>query len=272
MPVTRKYAPGPPLSAFVHCFWYWEGAPQGHSKERLMPNGEPTIVFSLLDEPVCIYDADDVTRYISYSPAIISGPRTRSFVIDSVAEERVFGIQFRAGGTYPFFRSPTSDIQNASFDLTDLWSQANEFREQLLESSSIEGMFVVAERWLLAQSIKPLELHGAVDFARRQFCRIPHKVSVGLVMEEVGLSERRFIELFSGQVGLTPKAFCRVRRFQRILETIHCKSDVDWVDVALECGYYDQAHFIHDFREFSGLTPTQYLARATEHLNHVPVV
>jgi len=52
MPVSCKYVPGPPLSAFGHCFWYWEGAPQGHNKERLMPNGEPTIVFSLLDDPV----------------------------------------------------------------------------------------------------------------------------------------------------------------------------------------------------------------------------
>jgi methylphosphotriester-DNA--protein-cysteine methyltransferase len=62
-----------------------------------------------------------------------------------------------------------------------------------------------------------------------------------------------------------------VRRFQRVLENVHRKNAVDWVQVALDGGYYDQAHFIHDFQGFSGLTPATYLARATEHLNHVPM-
>jgi AraC-like DNA-binding protein len=73
-------------------------------------------------------------------------------------------------------------------------------------------------------------------------------------------------------VGLAPKVFCRVRRFQRVLRMLHKTTQVDWADVALECGYYDQAHFIHDFQSFCGLTPSAYLAAATPHLNHVPLV
>ena len=91
------------------------------------------------------------------------------------------------------------------------------------------------------------------------------------VIDRIGLSQRRFIELFRDQIGLTPKAFCRVRRFQRVLESVHRKPAVDWAQVALDGGYYDQAHFIHDFQNFSGMTPAMYLARATEHLNHVPM-
>jgi len=72
-------------------------------------------------------------------------------------------------------------------------------------------------------------------------------------------------------MGLTPKAFCRVRCFQRILEAVHRRSEVDWAQVALDAGYYDQSHLIHDFQGFSGLTPAEYLAAATEHLNHVPM-
>ena len=89
---------------------------------------------------------------------------------------------------------------------------------------------------------------------------------------EIGLSQRRFIQLFQEQIGLTPKAFYRVRQFQRILQRVHGVQEIDWSQIALECGYYDQAHFIHDFREFSGMTPTRYVACATEHLNHVPVL
>jgi AraC-like DNA-binding protein len=91
------------------------------------------------------------------------------------------------------------------------------------------------------------------------------------VADEVGLSARRFIELFKDEVGLAPKLFCRVRRFQRAVRLVHGRTDVDWADVALDCGYFDQAHLIHEFREFSGLSPTAYLRVRSSHLNHVPL-
>jgi AraC-like DNA-binding protein len=271
--VSRQYLPPAPLSSFVKCFWYWQGAPQTHAQERLMPNGEPSIVFNLLHEPMRIYDADNLSRYQSYGQAVFSGARTSCFVIDTAQEDRVFGIQFQPGGAFPFFRMPASEFENASADLGDLWPHAaRELRERLLATQTIDAMFVLATQYLLTRLVRPLELHPAVRFARRQFCTRPHQIRVASVLGQIGLSQRRFIQIFHEQVGLTPKAFCRVQRFQRILATVHGEREVDWPDVALCCGYYDQAHFIHDFREFSGLTPTQYLARATEHLNHVPIV
>jgi len=257
----------------VRCFWYSDGGPQTHTKERLLPNGEPTIVFSLRDDPIRIYDGEEPRRPSYYGHAILSGARTNYFVIDTTPQDRVFGIQFQPGGAFPFFRMPACETENRAVDLECLWPRtAEELRERLLAASTIDAMFLLAERYLLALLVKPRELHPAVRFARRQFCQRPHEISVGSVLAQVGISQRRFIEVFHEQVGLTPKAFCRVRRFQRLLEMIHGDREVDWIEVALECGYYDQAHFIHDFRDFSGLKPTQYLARATEHLNHVPIL
>ena len=237
-----------------------------------MPNGEPTMVINLRDDPIEIYDAEDLSHCQSYGHAVISGPRTSCIVIDTTLEDRVFGIQFQPAGAFPFFRLPASELANQSVVLEDLWSPAaKELRERLL-AAKIGEMFVLAERYLFAQMVRPLELHPAVRFARNQFCQRPQAISVAAVLAQISLSQRRLIEVFHAQVGLTPKAFCRVRRFQRLLESVHGAREVDWIDVALECGYYDQAHFNHDFREFSGLTPTQYLTRVTEHLNHVPVL
>jgi AraC-like DNA-binding protein len=95
---------------------------------------------------------------------------------------------------------------------------------------------------------------------------------VGSVTEDIGLSPKRFIQVFQDEVGLKPKLFCRVRRFQQVLHAISLGQEIDWADVAIDCGYFDQAHFIHDFRAFSGLNPSEYVARRTEHLNHVPLV
>lgn len=284
----RLYVPLPPLAPLIRCFWYWDGAPhhpgsptpdvpgtptpQPHTRERLMPNGEASIVFNLRDDGIRVYDADDPSRFASCGLVGLSGARTSCCAIDTVTEDRVLGVQFRPGGAFPFFRVPAGEVANRSVALEDLWRGApGEIREQLLAAPSVDAMFAILECGLLAHLVRPLELHPAIEFARDHICRAPHIATVSGVMEHIGLSQRRLIELFRDQVGLTPKAFCRVRRFQRVLEAVHRKKSVEWVQVALDGGYYDQAHFIHDFQGFSGLTPAAYLARATEHLNHVPM-
>ena len=117
----RRYIPGPPLSAFVVCLWYSEGAPETHAKERLLPNGETSIIFNLCDDPLRIYDAQNIARYDSYGLAVLSGARANCFVIDTCQQDRVAGIQFRPGGAFPFFRMPACELEGASFDLDDLW-------------------------------------------------------------------------------------------------------------------------------------------------------
>jgi methylphosphotriester-DNA--protein-cysteine methyltransferase len=237
-----------------------------------MPSGTPGIIFNLRDDALRLYDFNDMDRCATYGLAMLSGARTRPFVIDHQQQDRVFGIQFHSAGAFPFFRVPSSEMENQSVPLDLLWGgRAGELRERLLAAKSVEVMFAEAESAMLAQVARPLSLHRAVHFALRRFCRVPRVDTVGSVTDEIGLSPRRFIEVFREQVGLTPKAFCRVRRFQYVLQSIHGVREVDWAQVALDSGYYDQAHFIHDFREFSSLTPTQYWINRTQHINHVSI-
>jgi AraC-like DNA-binding protein len=108
--------------------------------------------------------------------------------------------------------------------------------------------------------LRPWDLHSAVDFALRQFERFPH-TPVSTVTEQIGLSPRYFNQLFRDEVGLTPKLFCRVRRFQQVLSLVEGKQQPDWLDIALTCGYFDQAHLIHEFRTFADCTPTEYVTK-----------
>ncbi len=269
---SRQYSPGGPLSSFVKCFWYWEGEPRNHSKERLMPNGEACVIFNLREAPIRIYDPDDLDRYHSYGSSVFSGARTQGFVIDTAQQERVFGVEFQPAGSFPFFPPPACEMENASVALECLWGfAAGEIRERLLAARNLNEMFAIAERELLRRLSRPLALHPAVAFARREFCAAPQMPTVARVVQKTGISQRRFIQLFHEQVGLTPKAFCRVRRFQSVLLSVHGAKEAEWAQVALDCGYFDQAHLNHDFRAFSGVTPGEYLRRATLHLNHVPL-
>jgi AraC-like DNA-binding protein len=112
-------------------------------------------------------------------------------------------------------------------------------------------------------------MHPAIDFTLGAFDRVPTAAKIGAVTNAVGMSAKRFIERFTKEVGLSPTRYCRIRRFQRALVRAHRGEHVDWPQLALDCGYWDQAHFIHEFRLSSGLTPTGYRASRTAFQNHV---
>ena len=116
-----------------------------------------------------------------------------------------------------------------------------------------------------------LSLTPAVTGALKEFQKVPAAMTMNEVAEQSGLSQRRFIEVFRNAVGLTPKLFCRVRRFREALRQVDSGRPVIWSDVALSCGYYDQAHFIHDFRAFSGINPTSYLEQRGVWHSHVVI-
>jgi AraC-like DNA-binding protein len=271
----RRYNPKPPLDALIGCFWFAQGFEGSHVFERLLPNGESGIVIDLREEPVRIYDGQNIDKFESYAPAIFCGARTDCFVIDTSRQERVIGIQFRPGGAYPFLRMPAHEAANSAFALDDVWpGEAILLREELLAATSVEQMFKTLERSLLAR-LRPATTTPAVAFAARCLGSRNPGLRVAEVAERVGMTSRRFMDTFRDQTGLSPKAFQRVRRFQHVLNALHIREprsfDGNFAALAADCGYYDQPHFIHDFRHFSGLTPGEYLAIATRHQNHIPL-
>jgi len=82
--------------------------------------------------------------------------------------------------------------------------------------------------------------------------------SIRRIQSETALSHTRLIHLFREHIGLTPKLFCRVRRFRSLLDRIDKGKPIRWAQLAADCGYFDQAHLIRDFRAFSGTTPLEY--------------
>lgn len=271
----RRYTPQPPLAALVGCIWYSEGFEGSHEQERLLPNGESAIIFDLREEPVRIYDAQDRGRFTTFAPAIFCGARTDCFVIETSQQERVLGIQFRPGGAFAFLSMPAGEVANDTFSLDDLWpGEAARIRDALMNAGSVEAMFRILERALLSRLRNSWQLHPTIAFAAGRLAEPGCNLRIGDLAGHVGFSSRRFIELFRDQTGLTPKSFQRVRRFQQVLRTLRSQTEEpeqNWADLAYRCGYYDQPHFIHDFRMFSGMTPGEYVTVATPHMNHIPL-
>jgi methylphosphotriester-DNA--protein-cysteine methyltransferase len=228
-------------------------------QERLLPGGRMELVIGL--------DADD---RIGMG---LTGVHSRFTVLDTSFTFSVIGAHFKPGGAFPFFGMPAGEFQDLDVPLREVWGRfAEEVRNQLLHATTRESRFRILERALLEKGKGRLEKHPAVEHALKVFDRRELPVSVAEVTEQTGLSARRFIEVFRDKVGLTPKLYSRIQRFQQVIHTLHKLEEPDLAEVALSCGYFDQAHFIHDFREFSGLNPSAYLRHRIPHLNHVPIL
>ncbi|MGO4880211.1 MAG: DUF6597 domain-containing transcriptional factor [Bryobacteraceae bacterium] len=269
----HHHAPGPPLGQFVQLFWLYEGYSQPHDKERLLPDGSMELVVNLNEDRVRAYDPHQTDKFHTLRGAVMVGAHSEFFVIDTAGQYSVAGVHFKPGGAFPFFDPPANELHNAMVSLEDLWGPlARQLRERLLEAATPEAKLRVMQQTLLAKAAERLDRHPAVAFALDQFRGVPHARTIAEVTDQIGLSAKRFIEVFRGEVGLTPKLFCRVRRFQRALRIASTGRAVEWAAVAADCGYFDQAHFIHDFRAFSGINPSTYVAQRTAHLNHVPLI
>jgi AraC-like DNA-binding protein len=224
----------------------------------------------LTDEPLRAYDNGNVCRYASYRGPLVCGARSEFAVIDAASQRSVMGVQFKAGGAVPLLGFPAGDLRNQYVSLDVAWGrQASDLHDQLLHARSAKARFQVLESTLIRRLSRAPEQSAAVNCSLAALDRAPHDQAIGEVCNAVGLSARRFIEVFCDHVGMTPKLYCRVRRFQSALSLIGAQSNIDWARVALACGYFDQAHFNRDFRAFAGVTPTTYLTGRGEHQNHL---
>jgi methylphosphotriester-DNA--protein-cysteine methyltransferase len=251
--------------------WVSEDTSAGGGFERVLPNGCMSLIVNLREDRTRVYDSDGDGTCASFKGSVVAGASSEFVIIDTAELQATAGVAFKAGGAYPFLGLPAGELGETHLSLDTLWgAEAGYLRERLLEADTAEAKFRVLERALLSRRVEPADTHPAVRFAVDNFERQPCR-AISAVTSQIGLGERRFVQVFAQQVGLTPKLFCRVQRFQQVLERIADGGPMEWSGVALDCGYYDQPHFIHDFRAFSGINPTTYLANRTQFVNHVTV-
>jgi AraC-like DNA-binding protein len=265
--------PRPPLDSLVTLMWICRQPAAPHALERTLPTGASQFIINLKEDRTRLYDPEDGYRCIASSGSVLSGGHSRFQIIDTSEQEHVAGVAFKPGGTAAFVSVPAHELADRDVPLEDLIGvrQTATLRERLLAIDGADAGLDVIEA-TLRELWTPRAIHPAVTFALNTIDRAPHTASIAAVTDAVGMSAKRFIERFKSDVGMTPKRYCRVRRFQQALAVAHRSARVDWVQVALDCGYFDQAHFIHDFRAFAGVTPTAYQAARTPFQNHVKIL
>lgn len=257
LPEALTRTPAPPLDAFIECLWYSAGDTPQRRREFALPSGRADLVFNLLEAPIRTFASQHDTVGWTFHGAVVHGPQSRSFVLDDRKSSRVVGVHFKPAGAV-LLGVPPRELCDRHVALEALWgARATTLREELLEASEPEVMFAVLERELLRRLNRPVLVHPAVSFALRRLASPSRMPSITSVREDTGYGERHFSTLFSDAVGLTPKVFARVQRLHRVTTAL-ARGDRPLAEVALEAGYYDQAHLNRDFRDMAGITPGSY--------------
>jgi AraC-like DNA-binding protein len=246
------HRPCPPLDEIVDSLWALSDAP-GHARERIVPSGTIELVINLHDDAFRIHGWGGGAEQ-RFRGALVSGCYRSAFEIDTRAHARIVGVHFKPGGAARLLGAPAGELANAHVSLEALWGRpATELRERLCAAATATERFELLEQALVARlpdRPQPRDAVGAALAALEQ-----PRVEIGGVTRALGLSHRRFIEIFVEDVGVSPKRYAMVRRFQRALAAALHSPSPAWARIALEHGYYDQAHLCRDWVELAGISP-----------------
>jgi AraC-like DNA-binding protein len=257
-----------PLARFVEHLWVARGELRSLWRNMILPDGAVELIINLGDaQKLC--QREDPSRAQVFRHSWISGERTTPIVIDEIGMVDLIGVRLRPGGAWPILGLPVSEFTDRVIELDAvLGREIERVREDLAEETTDEARFAILQTWLTDRILARTAPTPAVSHALKVITR-GEALRIGDIADRVGISHKHLLREFDRCVGLTPKMFARLCAFQRAIGWIGEKPSVNWADAVALCGYHDQAHFIHEFRGFSGLTPTDYLRRRGPFRNYL---
>lgn len=267
--IYRIHIPVPSLSPFMEHFFYYEGHYASHTMEKFLPDGSMDLLIDLTEKPKKLFHDEEGSSYSTYNKSWISGMKTNFILIDASVTSMI-GVHFRPGGVYPFFNFPVAELNDATVEMDAIWNtEIHSIRDAILNAVSIEEKFAILENHFINK--KRCEANPLVAYAVAQLQHSPQVWTIEKLSQKTGVTGKHLISLFKKYVGLSPKQVAKIARFQKVIQLIEQQRTIEWTSLAYECGYYDQAHFIHDFRSFSGINPSAYLMQRGEFINYLPV-
>lgn len=248
-----------PLNQFIEAIFYFKGFQPDHSIERVVPTGHLFIIFELDGIDRNTFDNTTLKPKETFNKAWISGVHKNYLSISAHQDSEMFVIQFKPQGAFPFLKTPVHELNDMVLPAQHILGDTIfELREEILTSISPEEKFKSAEAWLnsrlddslsagedLISIINELSINSSYD----------HKS----IVKRYPKTQKNLIDQFKKYCGYTPKVFHRISRFNEILKMINNQETINWSQIAYECAYADQSHFIKEFREFSGFSPDQFI-------------
>ena len=251
--------PRPPLDGLIDDLYYLEGAPP-YARLTLPAAPAPLLIVNL-GAPFRIRGGTDVET-VEYADGCVVTTPTRAWEFGYPPRTRSVGVHFKPWGLGPFLPMPAAELCDRPATVEQVWGRpaVAELRDRLATAAGPHEMLTLLEDELMRRLRETPGL-ALVRHASTVIAETSGAVAVGDLSVAARVSGTHLVQRFKALVGVTPKRLARSYRFAATVLALDPAEPIDWADVAAGAGYFDQAHFGHEFREFTGFTPTRYVER-----------
>jgi len=241
----------------------WHGAGRVvYQRDRILPRAQSYLLINLGPPQYMVLAGPPEVRVV-FDDVWFSGISERPIDTEAPHGSVLLGVAFAARGAASLLPMSQAQVANRTGSFADLIGRsALELRDRLLETREAPTRLVLVERWLLDICVSGRHIHPLVDWATRRLAECGGQIRTADLARDAGCSRKHLAGLFRDQVGLAPKTLARIHRFQRVLGALNENRVADWSELADRCGYFDQSHLIHDFRQFAGMSPADFARRA----------
>ena len=257
----QQIFPAAPLDKYIRYFWVLESDRSDVYKKkfRILPDGSPGLVFQ--QNPASFFQSNNK----SLPQCFIYGQTTTYCENETKASFRNIGVYFRATGLKSIFGIDACELTDRNIDINDLIK--TEINNQLLNANTLTGQIELISGFLLKQAA---QRNTADEKAKHASILIQKGNSLKSVQSHFNISERTLERIFKQHIGIAPKLFARICRFQAALNDLRSCDYGNLTDLTYKHDYFDQSHLIRDFKAFSGTTPKHFLLQATEQVENFP--
>jgi AraC-like DNA-binding protein len=253
------YTPSAYLIPFVKCYWTLSAPEEDKpEKQRIVPDGCMEMIFHHGD----LYKQyHEDGSHIIQPRSFVFGQITIPLDIEPTGESEIFAVRFNPDGFIAFGSLPINTMENRAVPLTELFDEAGDFLEQnILNAITTEERISIVETFLIERLISPGSVDKLVKSSVEVIMEGNGQLSIDKLSEQLQINRRQLERKFSSVIGLSPKQLSKMIRLQSTLKALSNKEFTSLTSLAYQGEYYDQAHFIKDFKEFTGMSPKKFYA------------
>lgn len=255
---TRYPVNHPLLKNLIKYYWVIKSQSPMNVNHKLLPVSNIDFILNF-SSPIKYIDVEGKNEIVPKG-FHFNGLREKYHLINQTGMLNIFGVSFFQGGLYPFLKTPLSEFTNRSIEIDWLIKGFTSSIEQKLSiTNSTSEMIGIIEKELVQFIDIELIAKKEIYEVLKVFNTNTENSNINLLCEEYGINQRKLERIFNKYIGVSPKLYSRINRFQKIINQLEKKKEINLTSLAYENAYYDQTHFIKDFKFFTGTTPTQYL-------------
>ena len=265
----QTFQPHPDLESLISCYWTLEVPATDHAqRQRIIPDGTIEMAFILGDD-IKRYTTED--HFILQPRSMVLGQTMEPFYIEPTGYVNTFAIRFYPYGFANFVSVPIRTLANKETPIEMVFGEktAKKLEQEIIQARDTRQRIEIIERFLLKKLSEQSTVDTIVRTTVDALISTKGSTSIGAILKE-DVSKRRQLERkFVRQIGISPKQLGKVIRLQSALKMLLNEEGESLTNIAYESEYYDQAHFIKDFKEFTGISPKEFLGNENMTLSSI---